>query len=360
MPRKRKKRDLSSPDDLVKFLNDKFGSEVIRRGSDSELIIERCPTGILSFDRLLGGGIPERRYSEIYGEWSVLKSLLATYGAAGFQNKYPDKRILWIDSEQSFDPQWVERAGLDVDGVDVVNPEYGEQATEVMVGAARSDGYSLVVVDSIAALIPLRELEYDPREGDKAVGAIGRLTSSMMRRLTPFLKNGITVIIINQMRDTIGGGMFAETSKPTGGRAIAFYAGVRVELRRGENKRDTEQVQIAGGSKGKRSILKSRVVNMRVIKDKCGPREGSIQSLLWHQRQGVIDVEDALLTLGIEDGIVTRNAASVTLFPNSKKYKHSVRGWDAAKEYLEEHEKVAQRLERRISKRSLELGTVSS
>lgn len=328
----------------------------LRLASDEFFIVVRVPTGVLAFDRLTGGGIAIGAFTEIYGEYSSLKSFLAIQAAVKFQKLFPDKRVMWVDAEGSFDGDWVSRAGVDMDMMDVIErPETGEAATEIMEIAMKSRGYCLFVVDSIAAMIPKRETEYDASEGVKAVGAAGRMNSATMRRLTRLNQNDCAFILINQVRDAIGV-TFGDPSRPTGGRAIPFYAGQRIELRRGENIREEVTRIGTSGKNQKRKIIKSRVVNMTMRKDKTAPREGATGLMLWTPDKGEIDEQESLLILGMEDGIVTRAAASITIFPNSKKDKLSVRGWEEAKKQLKKNPKLSKRLRRKINERSEELG----
>ena len=245
-----------------------------------------------------------------------------------------------------------------MDMVDVIErPETGEAATEILEVAMKSRGYSLFVVDSIAALTPQREIEYDASEGVKAVGAAGRMTSGMMRRLTRLNQNDSAFILINQVRDSIGV-RFGDPSKPTGGRAIPYYDGQRIEFRRGENVReDINRIGISGKNQ-KRAIIKSRVVNMTMRKDKTAPREGATGLMLWTPDTGKIDEQESLLILGMEDGLVSRAASSITIFPNSKKNKTVIRGWNEAKKQLRKNTKLSKRLAKKINERSEELGHI--
>ncbi len=268
--------------------------------------------------------------------------------------------VMWIDAEGSFDSEWMERFGVDLDRLDVISrPSTGEAMTEIIEIAMMSRGYCLFVVDSIAALIPQRETEYDASEGDKAVGASGRMNSAMMRRLTRLNQNDTAIILINQVRDAIGV-VFGDPSQPTGGRAIPFYDGQRIEFRRGENVSVERTRTGVGGKQQKRKTIVSRVVNMTMRKDKTAPRENATTLVLWQPSVGRIDEEESILILGMEDGIVKRDASSITFFPDSKKYRKVIRGWSAAKDHLRRDSKLRRRLRRRIVTRSEELGHISN
>lgn len=347
----------ATPAALVKKINKDFPG-ALKLASDEYFSIVRIPTGIVAFDRLTGGGIARGRITEIFGEFSALKSLIAGYSVASYQKEYDDQRVLWVDSEGSFDGEWMERLGIDLDALDVIaRPESGEAMTEVIEVAMSSGGYSLIVVDSIAALMPKRESEYEATDGEKAMGAAGKMNSAMMRRLTRLNANDIAIILINQMRESFGV-MFGDSSKPTGGRAIPYYAGQRIEFRRGENIRTAIKSTGVGGKQQDRKRITSRVINMNMKKDKTAPRENATGMMLWKPEEGIIDEEESLLILGMEDGIVKRAASAITIFPDSKKYKTEVRGWDAAKRVLQKNNKLKKRLRKRIDERSVELGKI--
>ena len=336
-------------EEVMRIINERNPGSV-KLASDESLKVVKVATGILPFDRLIGGGVALGRWYEIYGHESVLKSVLATSIASSFQFDFPEKHVLWVDAEGSFDPEWVSRFDVDMDRINIVsNPRNGEHVIAAIETALESGLYSLVVIDSITALIPTRETEYDPEEADKAMGASGRMTSAMGRRLTRFLKNDCTIVLINQMRDNIGGMVFgADPARPTGGRAIRYYAGQRIELRRGETIKEDRTLIGASGKEQKRKTMTARMINMRVEKDKIGYSEGRQGSLLWIPREGRIDENEYLLSLGMEFGLVKRAAASVTIFPDADD-PVSVRGWDNAKKYLEGNTKFKRKLRRSVS-----------
>lgn len=337
----------SSSEDVMTMINSTYGAGTMVRGTDPSLVLTRVPTGIIAFDVLLGGGIAKGRFTEFYGTYSSLKSFMGAAAVASFQQEFPELRCCWIDSEGSYTEKWMQHFGIDTEMLDVVYPPTGETATAIVEAQLKSKGYSLYVIDSITALMPTRETEYVPEEGDKAMGAAGKMTSAMMRRLQRLIKNDATVILINQVRDNIGV-MFGDASKPTGGRAIPFYAGQRVEFKRGENLSVESSSLTVGGKPSKRKKVESRVVNLRVEKDKTGGQEGAMASLLWWPKKGEIDEEESLLILGIETGCIGRAGASVTFFPDSSKNKQNVRGWDAAKELIGSDISLRGKLRKRI------------
>jgi recombination protein RecA len=343
---------------VIHDLNVKYPG-AIRLGTDESLKIQRIPTGVIAVDVLLGGGIACERYTEIYGQYSVLKSVLCLIAAAQFLEHFEDRKIALVDAEGSFDSHWAQKFGVDLDRMDVIRPNTGEWLTGILDKIIPTEEYSLIIIDSVAALTPQRELEYEAEEVEKAMGASGRMTSSMMRRITRLLsKHHTTIIIVNQMRDSLGGFTFGDPSKPTGGRAIPYYAGQRIECRRGEQVTKEVTITGPGGKQLKRKRVVGRVINLRMEKDKTGSRESTTAALLWHNDTGQIDEEESLLILGMEHRFVSRAAASITLFPNSSKNRHGVNGWDNAKVFLRENPKVARRLRRLILER--ELGDTAS
>lgn len=350
---------MPAPKEVLRKINKDYPG-ALRLGSDEYFQITRIPTGIVAFDRLTGGGLAVGRFTEIYGDYSALKSTIAAVCAGKFQEEDSDSRVLWTDSEGSFDGEWMERFGVDLERLDVLpRPESGEAMTEIIEIAMSSGAYNLIVIDSIAALMPQRETEYDATDGNKAMGSAGKMNSAMMRRLTRLNENNIGIILINQMRESLGI-TFGNPAKPTGGRAIPYYAGQRIELRRGENLKKKIKRTGTGGKQQERTQMVARVINMSIIKDKTAPREGSTGLMLWVPELGIIDEEESLLIIGMEDGLVNRAASAITIFPNSKKRKVNLRGWDAAKKYLVDHPKVSGRLRRLIDKHSVELGSIGS
>ena len=355
----KKKATAMTPKEVMDSINKEYPG-ALRLASDDYFQIRWVPTGVLAFDRMTGGGIPLGRYTEIFGVESALKSLLATIAASRFQQEFPDKRVMWIDAEGSFDKKWVARWGVDMDRLDVITPDTGEQATAILEIAMLSRGYCLFIVDSIAAMTPQREVEYDAEDTTKAMGAAGRMTSQMMRRLTRLNHNDCAFILINQVRDSLGV-MFGDPAKPTGGRAIPFYAGLRIQNTGGETlKKDVERYKVGGG-KGKQRKTEARVISMRVRKDKVGSNEDNTGSILWYPNEGRIDEEESLLLLGIADDIVIRSGPSVRIKfgAGEKKVDQSFKGWANAKEWLRKNPKIARRMALKISKKTAE-GTVAA
>lgn len=282
-------------DEVVSKLNKHYGKEVLKPASDPEFQIRRIPTGVLTVDRLLGGGIATGRWTEFYGRYSTLKTYISLRTIASAQKT--GLKALYCDAERSFDRVWAGRVGVDIDALQVYTPDTGEELIDVVETVLRSRQYGIVVVDSVAALLPQSEREQSATK--ESMGLQGRLNSKMMRRLTAALSTDTAVILINQLREKIGI-MWGNPETTTGGRAIPFYAGQRLEFR------ITEKLKKKVDGKDK---VVGAVVSIRVEKDKTGPnveRTGSVHFL--HAR-GIDNAED-ILANGEYSGIITRTGNS--------------------------------------------------
>ncbi len=228
---------------------------IMKMGDNSHMQVETFPSGSLGLDRALGvGGIPKGRIIEIYGPESGGKTTVALHmiaevqklgGIAGF-----------IDAEHALDPAYAERIGVDIDNLYISQPDNGEQAMEITETMVRSGAIDILVVDSVAALVPKAEIDGDM--GDSHVGLQARLMSQALRKLTGIIgKTSCTVIFINQLREKIGI-MFGNPETTTGGRALKFYSSIRLEVRRGEQiKKDGEVV----GSRARIKVVKNKVAS---------------------------------------------------------------------------------------------------
>jgi len=222
-------------------INKKYGLGTAVEGSKaSALDISRLSTGSFSLDVELGGGLPEDRITLIAGPYGSAKSTLALKVVANAQRKYPHRRVLWVDAEGALDLEWAEKNGVDLDNLVVVRPTYAEQALDIVDTMVRTQGVSLVVVDSMAALLPAREMEQSME--DFTIGLSALLNSKFMRKVTSSLRYGqnlteerdgkTTIVLLNQLREKIGA--YGNPETMPGGRALAFYATVIVYLRRGD------------------------------------------------------------------------------------------------------------------------------
>ena len=231
-----------------------FGKgSVMKLGDFSAMNIEAIPTGALSLDVALGiGGIPKGRIIEVYGPESSGKTTLALHMIAEAQKAGGE--AAFIDAEHALDPVYAKHLGVDIDDLIVSQPDTGEQALEIAEALVRSGAIDIIVVDSVAALVPKAEIDGDM--GDAHVGLQARLMSQALRKLAGVLNKSNTVIVfINQLREKVGI-MFGNPETTPGGRALKFYASVRLEIRRTENlKQDGEAI----GSRVKVKVVKNKV-----------------------------------------------------------------------------------------------------
>ena len=278
-------------DRAISQIDQMFGEGSIMRLNDGNRVIPGIGTGCLSLDLALGGrGIPRGRIVEIYGPESSGKTTLALTVAAHAQK---DGGVAaFIDAEHALDPTWARRLGVDLDSLLVSQPDTGEQALEICELLVRSGAVSVVVVDSVAALIPRAEIEGEM--GDTHVGLQARLMSQAMRKLTGAIaKSDVTVIFINQLREKIGV-MFGSPETTPGGRALKFYSSVRVDIRRIGAIKDGDQ------NIGNR-------VRARVVKNKIAPpfRDAEFDIMF---NEGISTSGD-LLDLVVAENIVKKSGA---------------------------------------------------
>lgn len=233
-----------------------FGKGAIMKlGSEEHMEIETTPSGSLSLDIALGvGGFPKGRIIEVYGPESSGKTTIALQAVAEAQKK--GGRAAFIDAEHALDPVYAKSLGVNIDELLLSQPDTGEQALEICEALVRSNAISIVVIDSVAALVPKAEIEGEM--GDSHVGLQARLMSQALRKLGGIInKTNTTAIFINQLREKVGV-MFGNPETTPGGRALKFYASVRLDVRRGE--------QIKVGD----SIIGNRT-NIKVVKNKVAP-----------------------------------------------------------------------------------------
>lgn len=238
---------------ISKIEKDYGKGSVMKLGDKTSLDVETVSTGSISLDKALGvGGVPKGRIIEIYGPESSGKTTLALHivaevqkagGIAGF-----------IDAEHALDPKYASDIGVDVDNLYISQPDYGEQGLEICETMVRSGAIDIIVVDSVAALVPKHEIEGDM--GDATVGAQARLMSQALRKLTAVTaKTGCSIIFINQLREKIGV-FYGPSETTTGGRALKFYASVRIDIRRIESLKQSGEVI---GNRVRAKVVKNKV-----------------------------------------------------------------------------------------------------
>jgi len=234
-------------------INKQFGEGAIRRLGDTTTVdIELVSSGSLSLDLALGGGYPKGRILEIYGPESSGKTTLTLHAIAEIQKQ--GGTAAFIDAEHALDPSYARKLGVDTDNLLVSQPDNGEQALEIAETLVRSNAVDLVVVDSVAALVP--QAEIDGEMGDSHMGLQARLMSQALRKLTGIInKSHTTVIFINQIRMKIGV-MFGNPETTTGGNALKFYASVRLDIRRTGQIKNGEEII---GSRTKVKVVKNKI-----------------------------------------------------------------------------------------------------
>ncbi|HAG04791.1 MAG TPA: recombinase RecA [Lachnospiraceae bacterium] len=239
----------------LKQIEKSFGKGSVMKLGDSNVdnTVKTIPTGSLGLDLALGiGGIPKGRVVEIYGPESSGKTTLALHIVAQVQKM--GGIAAFVDAEHALDPTYAQKLGVKIEDLYVSQPDDGEQALEIAETMVRSGAIDLVVIDSVAALVP--RMEIDGEMGDAVVGAQARLMSQALRKLTPVTaKSGATVIFINQLREKIGV-MFGNPETTAGGRALKFFASVRIDVRKGEAIKDGTEII---GNRTKAKVVKNKV-----------------------------------------------------------------------------------------------------
>ena len=292
-----------------------FGKgSVMKLGDFTAMNVESIPTGALSLDVALGiGGIPKGRIIEIFGPESSGKTTLALHMIAECQKRGGE--AAFIDAEHALDPVYAKHLGVDIDNLIVSQPDTGEQALEIAEALVRSGAIDIIVVDSVAALVPKAEIDGDM--GDAHVGLQARLMSQALRKLAGVLnKSNTAIVFINQLREKVGI-MFGNPETTPGGRALKFYSSVRVEIRRSEAiKNGTEIV----GNK----------VNIKVVKNKVAPPFKSTQVDIIYGKG--ISRDGEVLDLAVDKDIVDKSGAWYAY-----KGEKIGQGRENAKRYLVEH-----------------------
>ena len=324
---------MPSPSDREKALDTalaqidrQFGKGAIMRlGSDERAPVEVIQTGSIALDVALGiGGLPKGRIVEVYGPESSGKTTVALHAIANAQRN--GGIAAFIDAEHALDPEYAKALGVDTDALLVSQPDTGEQALEIADMLVRSGSIDLVVIDSVAALVPRAEIEGEM--GDSHVGLQARLMSQALRKLTGALNNtGTTMIFINQLREKIGV-FFGSPETTAGGKALKFYASVRLDIRRIETLKDGTD---AVGNRTRVKVVKNKM---------AAPFKQAEFDIIY----GVgISREGSLLDFGVEQEIVKKSGAWYTY-----EGEQLGQGKENSRKYLIDNPKVADEIEKKI------------
>ena len=309
-------------------ISKQFGDgSIMKLGENHKVDVELLPSGSLSIDIALGGGYPKGRIIEIYGPESSGKTTLTLHAIAEIQKQ--GGTAAFIDAEHALDPAYAKRLGVDTENLLVAQPDNGEQALEICETLVRSNAVDLIVVDSVAALVPQAEIDGDM--GDAHMGLQARLMSQALRKLTGIInKSKATVIFINQIRMKIGV-MFGNPETTTGGNALKFYASVRADIRRTGQIKDGDNVI---GNRTKIKIVKNKI---------AAPFKTAEFDIMYNE--GISKTGD-ILDLAVEHDVVGKSGAF---------YKYNDQnigqGRENAKRYLKENPEIMDEIDRKVRAR---------
>ena len=311
-----------------------FGKgSIMKFGNQERLEIEAISTGSLGLDIALGiGGIPKGRIIEIYGPESSGKTTLTLHCIAECQKK--GGTCAFVDAEHALDPVYAKKLGVNTDELLISQPDSGEQALEIADTLVRSGAIDMVIIDSVAALVPKAELEGEM--GDAQMGAQARLMSQALRKLTGTVsRTNCTVIFINQIRQKIGV-MFGNPETTTGGNALKFYASVRMDIRR------------IGALKDKEEVV-GNLTRVKVVKNKVSPPFKTVEfDILYGQG---ISKEGELIDLGMKAGIIEKSGSWFN-YGNER----IGQGKENARQFIKDNPKVAAEIEKKIRAKSGAIG----
>ena len=320
------KKEDKALEQVLADIEKQFGKgSIMRLGSDSHINIEATPSGSMALDLALGiGGYPKGRIVEIYGPESSGKTTFALHAIAEVQKR--GGRAAFIDAEHALDPVYAKNLGVDIEDLLLSQPDTGEQALEICEALIRSEVIDIVVIDSVAALVP--QAEIDGEMGDSHVGLQARLMSQALRKITGILqKTKTTAIFINQLREKVGV-IFGNPETTPGGRALKFYSTIRLEVRRADAIKQGDQVI---GNK----------TNVKVVKNKVAPPFKTAQVEIMYG-EGVSKESD-IIEIASEIGLMEKSGAWYSY--NGEKIGQ---GKENVKNYLKEHKDICEELETKI------------
>ena len=324
MDSKEKEKNLEQ---LIAQIEKQFGKgSIMRLGDHAHQIVDVIPTGCLTLDLALGiGGMPRGRVVEIYGPESSGKTTVALHVVAEAQKM--GCTAAFIDAEHALDPVYANKLGVDINSLYISQPDNGEQALDITESLVKSGSIDLIVIDSVAALTPKAEL--DGEMGDAHVGLLARLMSQAMRKLTAYInKSNVCVIFINQLREKVGV-MFGNPETTTGGKALKFYASIRLDVRKADAIKDGNEVI------GNRTRVK-------VVKNKLAPPFKTCEFDIIYGKG--ISKEGCLLDLAIETGIIQKSGSWFAY--NNEKIGQ---GKENVKQFLVDNPQIAEEIQNKIS-----------
>ncbi|MBR1581486.1 MAG: recombinase RecA [Bacilli bacterium] len=317
-------------EDVLKDIKRNFGSgSIMRLGDKPEVGVDVISSGSILLDNCLGvGGYPKGRIIEIYGPESSGKTTLALTAIAECQKN--GGLCAFIDAEQSIDPVYAKALGVKIEDLILSQPDSGEEALEIVEMLARKECFDLIVVDSVAALVPQQEL--DGQMTDQSVGLQARMMSKAMRKITAVLNKGnCSVIFINQLREKVGV-IYGSNETTTGGRALKFFSSVRIDIRRAEAIKD-------GGD------MIGNTVVVKVVKNKVAPPFKSCRLDIIYGKG--ISKEGELLDLAIDAGIVKKSGSWYEVYGD-----RIGQGRDTAKSFLADNKDIFNRIKEEITSKN--------
>ena len=313
----------------ISQITKQFGDgSIMKLGETPKMDVELLPSGSLSLDLALGGGYPKGRIIEIYGPESSGKTTLALHAIAEIQKQ--GGQAAFIDAEHALDPAYAKRIGVDTANLLISQPDNGEQALEITETLVRSNAVDLIVVDSVAALVPQAEIDGDM--GDSQMGLQARLMSQAMRKLTGIIsKSRATVIFINQIRMKIGV-MFGNPETTTGGNALKFYASVRIDIRRIGQIKEGDNI---AGNRTKIKVVKNKI---------AAPFRTAEFDIMYNE--GISKAGD-VLDLGVSYGVLEKSGAFI-------KYKGETlgQGREAVKKLFREKPELMAEIEKQVREKA--------
>ena len=313
-------------DKALADITKQFGKgSVMRLGEKNSMKVAAIPTGSIDLDIALGiGGIPRGRIIEVYGPESSGKTTVSLHMIAEVQKL--GGVAAFIDAEHALDPEYAQKLGVDIDNLIVSQPDYGEQALEIMESLVRSGAVDLIVVDSVAALVP--KVEIDGEMSDLQIGAHARLMSKAMRKLAGAINiSKTTCVFINQVREKVGV-MFGNPETTTGGRALKFYSSVRIEVKRKETIKDKDE------------FIGSRTV-AKVVKNKVAPPFKTAEFDIMYG-EGISKAGD-ILTVAVKNDLIKKSGSWF-----SYEGDNIGQGAENAKAWLKENPEIMKQLDTQI------------